>query len=87
MGISMKDYPSTWLLCPKPYSFLIGLHSTSDNWPLCWSIYRCRVRLQDWLHSGDKFPIAFKVNYISEDLLSVTETSRLYVTNKLKVKL
>ena len=33
-------------------------------------------RLQDWLHSGDEFPIAFKVNYISEDLLPVTVTSR-----------
>ena len=56
-----------------------GLHSTSDDWPLCWSIYRCRVRLQDWLHSGDEFPIAFKVNYILEDLLPVTVTSRFLI--------
>ena len=34
------------------------------------------VRLQDWLHSGDEFSIAFKMNYISEDLLLVTVTSR-----------
>ena len=33
------------------------------------------MRLQDWLHSGDEFPIAFKVNYISEDLLPVMVTS------------
>ena len=38
--------------------------------------YRCRVRLQDWLHSGDEFSLAFKVNYIPEDLLPVTVTSR-----------
>ena len=34
------------------------------------------VRLQDWLHSGDEFSVAFKVNYISEDLLPVMVTSR-----------
>ena len=34
------------------------------------------MRLQDWLHSRDEFPIAFKVNYISEDLSPVTVTSR-----------
>ena len=45
---------------------------------LCWSHYRWRVRLQDWLHSGDEFSIAFKVNYISEDLLLVTVTSSLH---------
>ena len=27
------------------------------------------VRLQDWLHGGDEASIAFKVNYILEDLL------------------
>ena len=46
------------------------------HWQLCWSHYRWRVRLQDWLHSGDEFSIAFKVNYILEDLLPVTVTSR-----------
>ena len=74
--ISMKVTLLHGQLCPKPCGFLVGLHSTSNDWPLCWSIYRCRVRLQDWLHSGDEFPIAFKVNYISEDLLPVTVTSR-----------
>ena len=59
----------------KNEMLIFGLRSTSDDWPLCWSIYRCRVRLQDWLHSGEEFPIAFKVNYISEDLLPVTVTS------------
>ena len=39
----------------KNEMLIFGLHSTSDDWPLCWSIYRCRVRLQDWLHSGDEF--------------------------------
>ena len=34
------------------------------------------VRLQHWLHSGDEFPVAFKVNYILEDYLPVTVTSR-----------
>ena len=66
-------------LCPKPYGFLVGFHWTSDDWPLCWSIYKCRVRLQDWLHSGDEFPIAFKVNYMSEDLLPVMVTSRFFI--------
>ena len=60
----------------KNVVLIFGLCSTSDDWPLCWSIYRYRVRLQDWLHSGDEFPIAFKVNYMSEDLLLVTVTSR-----------
>ena len=32
-------------------------------------------RLQVWLHSGDEFSIALKVNDISEDLLPVTVTS------------
>ena len=59
--------------------FIFGLHSTSDDWPLCWSHYRCRVRLQDWLHSGDEFSIAFKVNYILEDLLPVMVTSRYLI--------
>ena len=59
----------------KNEMLIFGLCSTSDDWPLCWSIYRCRVRLQDWLHSGDEFPKAFKVNYISEDLLPVTSRS------------
>ena len=44
---------------------------------LCWSHFRWRVRLQDWLHSGDEFSTAFKVNYISEDLLLVMATSHL----------
>ena len=35
------------------------------------------MRLQDWLNSGDEFSTAFKVNYISEDLLPITVTSRL----------
>ena len=43
---------------------------------LCWSHYRWRVRLQDWLHSGDEFSIASKVNCILKDLLPVTVTSR-----------
>ena len=60
----------------KNEMLIFGLRSTSDDWPLCWSIYRCRVRLQDWLHSGDEFPIAFKVDYIPEDLLPVTVTYR-----------
>ena len=59
---------------------IFGLHSTSDDWPLCWSHYRWRVRLQDWLHSGDEFSIAFKVNYISEDLLLVMVTSSFLIT-------
>ena len=58
-------------------------HFNSDgllpHWQLCWSHYRWRVRLQDWLHSGDKFSIAFKVSYISEDLLPVTVTSRSWL--------
>ena len=48
-----------------------------SHWQLCWSHYRWKVRLQDWLHSGDEFSIAFKVNYILEDLLPVTVTSLL----------
>ena len=36
---------------------------------------RCKVGLQDWLHSEDEFSIALKVNYILEDLLPVTVTS------------
>ena len=44
---------------------------------LCWSHYRWTVRLQDWLHGEDEVSVAFKVNYISEDLLPVTVTSRL----------
>ena len=63
-------------LCPKPYGFLVGLHGTFDGWLLCWNIYKRGVRLQDWLHSKDEFAIAFKVNYISEDLLLVMVTSR-----------
>ena len=59
----------------KNEMLIFGLCSTSDDWPLYWSIYRCRLRLQDRLHSGDEFPIAFKVNYISEDLLPVMVTS------------
>ena len=39
------------------------------------------MRLQDWLHSGDEFSIAFKVNYISEDLLPVMVTSGRYVNS------
>ena len=34
------------------------------------------MKLQDWLHAGDEFSIALKVNYISEDLLPGTVTSR-----------
>ena len=49
------------------------------HWQLCWGCYRCRVRLQDWLNSGDEFSIAFKVNYISENLLPVMVTSRSLV--------
>ena len=30
-------------LPPKSYGFLVGLHPTSYDWPLCWSIYRVRV--------------------------------------------
>ena len=45
--------------------------------PCWWSHHRWRVRLQDWLHVGDEFSIAFKVNYISEDLLLGTVTFRL----------
>ena len=42
-------------------------------------------RLQDWLHSGDEFSIAFKVNYMSDDLLPVTVTSRFVcVPDKIK---
>ena len=37
------------------------------------STFRVRVRL----HGGDEFSVAFKVNYISEDLLPVTVTPRL----------
>ena len=37
------------------------------------------MRWQDWLHSGDEFQIAFKVNYISEDLLPVTVTSHFKI--------
>ena len=59
----------------KNEMLIFGLHSTSNDWPLSWSIYRCRVRLQDWLYSGDEFPIAFKVNYILEDFLPATVTS------------
>ena len=40
---------------------------------LCWSYYRCRVRWQDWLNSGDEFSTALKVNYTLEDLLPVWE--------------
>ena len=47
---------------------------------LCWSHYRWKVRFQDWLHSGDKFSIAFKVN-MSEDLLPVTVTSHFNELN------
>ena len=53
---------------------------------LCWSHYRWRVRLQDWLHSGDEFSIAFKVNSISEDLLPVTVTSRLSSSDSCRVQ-
>ena len=49
--------------------------SLGCSW-LCWSHYGLRVRLQDWLHSGNEFSIEFKVNYMSEDLLPVTVTSR-----------
>ena len=77
---SDKSHPKCKKWPPKSSKnemLIFGLLSTSDDWPLYWSIYRCRVRLQDWLHSGDEFPITFKVNYILEDLLPVMVTSRL----------
>ena len=37
-----------------------------------------RVRLQDWLHVGDEFSVAFKVNYISEDFLQGMVTSHFF---------
>ena len=40
--------------------------------------------MQDWLHNGDEFSIAFKVNYMSEDLLLVTVTSRWIVQHDRK---
>ena len=89
-------FPPKWLrmtwngeFCPIhnfPDLFPLKWPRITYDWPLCWSIYKCRVRLQDWLHSGDEFPIAFKVNYISEDLLLVMATSRLLLcSGKLKV--
>ena len=56
LRLTSDDQPPKSL---KNEMFIFGLHSTSDDWPLCWGIYRCRVRLQDWLYSGDEFPIAF----------------------------
>ena len=45
------------------------------------------MRLQDWLHNGDEFSIAFKVNYMSEDLLPVMVTSSLNrVTCRIRIK-
>ena len=35
--------------------------------------------MQDWLHTGDEFPLAFKVNYISKDLLPVLVTSHYFL--------
>ena len=35
--------------------------------------------MQDWLHTGDEFSIAFKVNYILEDLLLVMVTSHYFL--------
>ena len=44
----------------------------------CAGATRLRVRLHEGLHDGYEFSIAFKVNYISEDLLPVMVTFRLY---------
>ena len=43
---------------------------------------RWRVRLQDWLHSGDEYSIAFKVNCMLEDLLPVMVTSRFRIIHE-----
>ena len=40
--------------------------------------YNRNLRKRKYLN-GDEFPITFKVNYISEDLLPVTVTSCFYV--------
>ena len=67
-------YTCRWL---RSYINVDGLNSDGalPHWQLCWSHYRWRIRLQDWLHGGDEFSLAFKVNYISEDLLLGMVTS------------
>ena len=60
-----------------------NLDGLLPHWQLCWSYKRCRVRLQDWLNSEGEFSIAFKVNYMSEDLLPVTVTSHYYCRRSL----
>ena len=69
-------YTYRWL---RSHMDVDGLNSDGGlpHWQLCWSHYRWRVRLQDWLHTGDE--LVFKVNYISEDLLPVMVTSHYFL--------